>query len=123
MKKVISVTKDQKAFLQKAFGVSGVMVWYALTYDEKRGQTALAKRIRRLALERGGVELVTLPMSEVVHDNEGMMSQWFANGLMWECDKKTGTLELRDRDGKVLERHADVSIADIERLQARVLSM
>lgn len=123
MKKVISVTKEQKSFLEKAFGVSGVMVWYALTYDEKRGQSDLAKRIRSLALQRGGVELVTLPMSEVIHNSDSTMSQWFENGMMWECDKKSGALELRDREGKVVEKHADVSIADIERLQERVLSM
>lgn len=123
MKKVISVTREQKDFLMKAFGVTEVMVWYALTYNEKRGNTELAKRIRSLALQRGGVALVTLPMSEVIHNSDSTMSQWFANGMMWECDKTTGRLELKDASGAVVETLEDVSVNDIEKLQSRVLSM
>ena len=45
-KRVIEVTKETRDFLQKAFDVTGTMVWYALNFDEKRGQSDLAKRIR-----------------------------------------------------------------------------
>lgn len=120
MKKVISVTKEQRAFLRKAFGVSDVMVWYALTYNERRGNTDLARRIRSLALQRGGVALVTLPMSEVIFNGDGTMCQWFENGMSWEADKATGRLELRDGEGKVVETRENAAIADIERLQARL---
>lgn len=123
MRKVISVTREQKDFLMKAFGVSGQMVWLALTYDEKRGNSELARRIRSLALQRGGVALVTLPMSEVIHNSDATMVQWFGNGMMWECDKRTGRLELKDAGGAVVETHENVSINDIEELQSRVLSM
>lgn len=123
MKKVISVTREQRDFLMKAFKVSGVMVWYALTYDEKKGNTDLAKRIRALALQRGGVALVTLPASEVIHNSDKTMCQWFGNGMSWECDKETSRLWLRNGKGEVVETHENVTIPDIERLQARISRM
>jgi len=123
MKKVISVTREQKAFLRKAFKVSGQMVYLALTFDEKRGNTPLAERIRSLALQRGGFTLLTLPESEVVHDADGWMRQHFRNGWMWECDKRTGRLELRDASGRVVETHEDATMRDLEALQRRVAAI
>lgn len=122
-KKVISVTREQRDFLLRTFGVSEQMLSYALNYNEKKGHSDLAKRIRRLALQRGGFVLCTLPASEVVHDADGMMRQWFSNGMMWECNKLTCELEVRDCDGKVVERMENVTLPDIEAMQARVSAM
>ena len=97
MKKVITVTRDQRDFLIKTFGVTKTMVSYALNYHPQWGNSELAKKIRHLAVQRGGFELVTAPASEVVHDADNMMRQHFENGWMWEGNKNTGVLELRTR--------------------------
>ena len=95
MKRVITVTRSQREFLAKAFGVTKEMVSYALNFHPVKGQSDLAKKIRSLAVQRGGFELVTAPTSEVVHDADNMMRQHFENGWMWEGDKNTGVLELQ----------------------------
>lgn len=116
---VISVTKEQRQFLCKAFGVTKVMVSYALNFHPTQGQSELAKRIRRLALKRGGFLMCCAPESEVVHDAEGMMRQYFENGMMWEGDKHTGALELKDEKGEVVLRIENATLGDIEMVQAR----
>lgn len=116
---VISVTKEQRQFLCKAFNVTKVMVSYALNFHPTQGQSELAKRIRRLAIERGGFLMCCAPESEVVHDAEGMMRQYFENGMMWEGDKRTGVLELKDEKGEVVQRIEKATLTDIEAVQMR----
>ena len=123
MKKVITVTRSQREFLAKAFGVTKTMVSYALNFHPVKGQSDLAKKIRCLAVQRGGFELVTAPASEVVHDADNMMRQHFENGWMWEGDKVTGVLELKDEKGDVVERIADAGLTDIKAVQERVEAM
>lgn len=123
MKRVISVTKSQREFLLKAFGVSEQMVSYALNYRSPQCESDLAKRIRSLALQRGGFVMVCAPESEVVHDAENMMRQHFANGWMWEGNKRTGLLEVKNPDGDVVERIEDATLRDIEAVQQSMTRM
>ena len=118
MKKVISVTRENREFLQKAFGVTNAMVTYALTFHAKWGQSDLAKKIRRLAVQRGGFLLVSAPASEVVHDHEGVMRQYFENGWMWEGDTHTGALTVKNAQGDVVSWIEHATIKDIEAVQA-----
>ena len=55
MKKYIHVTKETRELLEKTFGVTSTMVWYALSFNPSRGQSDLAKRIRKAALEHRGI--------------------------------------------------------------------
>lgn len=123
MKKVISVTRENREFLQKAFGVTNAMVTYALTFHAKWGQSDLAKRIRSLALQRGGFVMVCAPASEVVHDAEGMMRQYFDNGWMWEADKKSGKLTVRNEKGDAVTWIEDAGVRDIVAVQASMTAM
>ena len=82
-KRVIEVTKETRDFLQQAFDVTGTMVWYALNFDEKRGQSDLAKRIRSLALQKGGVVLNIGPEVETIHSADGRMRQYFHTMFYW----------------------------------------
>ncbi len=120
MKRVITVTRSQREFLAKAFGVTKEMVSYALNFHPVKGHSDLAKKIRCLAVQRGGFELVTAPASEVVHDADGMMRQHFENGWMWEGDKHTGLLVLYDENNKERLRIEDAHITDIEAVQQSV---
>lgn len=122
MKKVISVTRDQRDFLCKAFGVTKVMVSYALNYHPTQGQSELAKKIRNLALQRGGYMLVTAPASEVVYDADGVFKQYFENGWMWEADKHTGLLLVKNEKGEIVERMENAYIKTIEAVQQAIES-
>ena len=123
MKKVISVTREQRDFLIKAFGVTKTMVSYALNYHPQWGNSELAKKIRSLARQRGGFELVTAPSSEVVFDYDGVFKQFFENGWMWEGNKNTGVLELKDEKGDVVERIEHAEFTDINAVQQKVEAM
>lgn len=52
IKKHIMVDNETRAFIVEAFGCSKVAVWKALTF---RSDSDLCKRIRTLALQRGGL--------------------------------------------------------------------
>ena len=117
------MTRSQREFLAKAFGVTKEMVSYALNFHPVKGQSDLAKKIRSLAVQRGGFELVTAPASEVVHDADNMMRQHFENGWMWEGDKNTGVLELKDEKGDVVERIEHAWFTDIKTVQEKVEAM
>lgn len=87
------------------------------------GSERPGKKIRSLAVQRGGFELVTAPASEVVHDADNMMRQHFENGWMWEGDKNTGVLELKDEKGDVVERIENALLTDIKTVQEKVEAM
>lgn len=123
MKRIITVTRSQREFLAKAFGVTKEMVSYALNFHPAKGQSELAKKIRCLAVQRGGYELVTAPASEVVHDAENVMRQHFESGWMWEADKKTGLLVVLDENCKEQMRIENAHITDIEYVQQRIEAM
>ena len=120
MKKVITVTRSQREFLAKAFGVTKEMVSYALNFHPVKGQSELAKKIRCLAVQRGGFELVTAPTSEVVHDADGVMRQYFENGWWWEADKRTGLLVVLDEKGNLKKSIENAKVADIDAVQREI---
>ena len=96
---------------------------YALTFHAKWGESDLAKKIRRLAMQRGGFVMICAPASEVVHDHEGVMRQYFDNGWMWEGDKKTGALAVKNAKGETVTWIENAGIRDIEAVQAAMEKM
>lgn len=120
MKRVITVTRSQREFLAKAFGVTKEMVSYALNFHPVKGQSDLAKKIRSLAVQRGGFELVTAPASEVVHDADGVFKKYFENGWMWEADKRTGLLVVLDEKGNLKKSIENAKVADIDAVQLEI---
>ena len=123
MKRVITVTRSQREFLAKAFGVTKERVSYALNFHPVKGQSDLAKKIRCLAVQRGGFELVTAPASEVVHDADGVMRKYFENGWMWEADKNTGLLVVLDEKGNLKKSIENAKVADIDAVQREIESV
>lgn len=55
MKKYIDVTREVRQDIMAAFNVTGKMVYYALNFDAKRGESDKAKRIRVYAKQKGGI--------------------------------------------------------------------
>ena len=122
-RRVIEVTKETREFLQKAFDVTGTMVWYALNFDEKRGQSNLAKRIRSLALQKGGVLMNIGPELETIHDSDGFMRQYFPKDVMLEIQKSgSGTVTLCKK-GEVVYKYDNPTITELESIQRIALSL
>lgn len=114
MKKYIKVSEKEKQWIGEAFKVSRVTVNHALYFDEKRGNSDLAKRIRKLALHRGGVLMNELPVFETIHNTaSGEMVQEFPNGAKLVAELATGTVKVYDKAGVIRHR---VENCTIERL-------
>lgn len=116
MKKYIHITKEDREFLMKAFGVTAKMVQYAVRYDERRGGSDLAKRIRKVALDRGGIVMAVAPEVETLHDADGYMRQYFPNGAMIEVKKENGYYEVLHK-GESVKRGAGLTIPQLGALQ------
>ena len=87
----IEVSQSVRQKIVKAFGVSNQTVTNALNYSgEGRGQSDLAKKIRKMAMENGGRRMAYMLECETIHDANGMMHQTFDNGSKIEVNKNTG---------------------------------
>lgn len=94
MKKFIQISRKDRDFIAKTFGITDRMVGKGLYYES---YSALAKRIRTLALQRGGVIMNVVPEVETIHDAGGMMKQRFANGAELIVNKETGSVTLWEK--------------------------
>jgi len=100
--------------LAKAFGVTEKYVWMCLQYRDKNSDTA--RKIRSLAVQRGGVAMVQAPEMETLHDADGYMRQYFPNGAMIEVLKENGFYEVLHK-GECVKRGAGLTIAQLGGLQ------
>lgn len=116
MKRYIHIAREDREFIEKAFGVSGRMVYNALTFDAKKGNSDLARRIRKIAMDRGGVVMVETPEVETLHDYDGVISQYFPNGAKLELDKETGDGTIYFK-GKAVKWFDDVRLDAIQDIQ------
>ena len=117
MKKYIDVTKEVRQDIMAAFKVTGKMVYYALNFDAKRGESEKAKRIRVYAKQKGGVVMVVTPEVETIHDANGYMRQYFPNGAMIECNKAHGNVDVFYK-GQKMKSYEDVKIKELEEIQS-----
>ncbi len=118
-RKYIHTTKENRLFVAKAFKVSERMVMMALSFD-RNGENA--EKMRRLALQRGGILMNELPMMETFHDADGYMRQYLANGALLEFNKKdnSGDVFFKGKNVKHLDK---VMVSDIEGIQNWALSL
>ena len=116
MKKYIHIKKEDREFIARAFGVSERSVFNALAWDDRRGRSGLAERVRRLAMQRGGVVMVELPEVETLHDADGYMRQYLPNGAMLEFSKEDGGCTVWHRGANV-RTLTDVQVRQIPELQ------
>lgn len=122
MKRFIAVTKENREFLAKTFKVTDRTVWNALTFDANKGNTTTAKRIRKVAIERGGVTMVELQEMETFHDADGHMRQYMPNGVLIDFDKKSGAGEVWHK-GEMVRRYENVKLDEVTNVQAYALSL
>ena len=122
MEKYIHVTKEVRQCLAKTFNVSDKTVRNALGFDKKRGETDCAKRIRKFALQKGGIVMVVAPEVEVLHDYDGVINQYFPNGAKLESDKDTGDTELFYK-GERVARWENIKLRDMDTIQQMVAGL
>ena len=114
MKKQIVVDLKTSAFLRDAFGCTRQAVWNALTFESNSDQ---AKKIRHLAIKKGG-ELVGASVEpETSHESDGTMTQAFGKRVKLTALRGMVTVYV---DGTAVERTMCKEIPEFVRLQNRV---
>ena len=101
-KRMIEVTKETREFLRKAFGVTDVMVWYALNFDPKRGQSDLA---------------------ETIHSADGRMRQYFPHGVLLEADTRNTGLVAVYKKGELQRSWDNPGVRELDEIQSWAMSL
>lgn len=124
MEKFITATKETREQITKAFrGISRQTLWRALHFEDINKGTDTERKIRKMALNRGGVVMVVSPAIETVHDVDGFMRQYFPNGAMLEANKITGVVKVYDRNGNVTLTAEHVRISKLIEIQRYAKSL
>lgn len=122
-KRIIVITPEERKYLQKMIGCSGVTVWEAVKY---RKSNDIHKRIRKAAIERGNPQMVIAPEFDTIYitnrrdADEKMhrdMVQSFENGATLEGCFDTGLVEVRDKHGEVRGQWQNPKVTEITAIQ------
>ena len=116
MEKYIAVTKEDREFLARAFKVTERTVFNAIRFDEGRGSSELVKRIRKAAMERGGVVMVAVPEMETIFNSDNYMRQYLPNGAMLEFNMEDDSGDVWFK-GERVRHYESVRISDIKDIQ------
>lgn len=108
-RRYIHVTREDREFLAKAFGVSSVTVWKALKFEE---DTETIRKIQEAAKKRGGIVMVVIPEVETLHDYDNVTRQYFPNGALVELDRNDGTGYVIF-NGKTVKTYENVAVKEI----------
>lgn len=118
MKRYIHIQKADREFILNLFKVTGRTVDNALRFDAERGNTDLARKIRKVAMEHGGIVMVVSPEAETLFDADGYMRQYLPNGVLLEFEKDAGNggcnVYLK---GDMVRRYDNVQVRDIPAIQ------
>lgn len=118
MKRYIHIKKADREFILNLFKVSGRMVDYALRFDGERGNTELAHKIRKVAMEHGGIIMTVIPEQETFYDADGYMRQYLPNGVLLVFEKEAGNggCDVYHK-GEVVRHYDNVKVSDIPAIQ------
>jgi hypothetical protein len=116
MKKYIHIKKEDREFIAKAFGITERSVFNAIRFDDRRGETELARKVRKLAMERGGIVMVEIPEIETLHDADGYMRQYLPNDVLLEFSREDGGCDVFHKGMKV-RHYENVLVRDIPEIQ------
>lgn len=121
MKKQILTDNETKTFLMKAFGCSRQQVWRALNFER---DSDLARRIRRLALQRGGkLTEGYIPTCETIHNTAARMTeQTFGPRVKIVADRTNGNVSVIV-DGVEKDSYNNLSVPEFMQLQNEVEQM
>ena len=122
MKKYIHITKEDRMFIMKALGVTERTVFNAIRFDSKRGDTELARKIRKLAMDRGGIVMVEIPEIECLFDADGYMRQYLPNNTILEFSFENGGCDVFHKGEKV-RHYENVVVSNIKNIQNWALAL
>ena len=122
MKKYIHITKEDRMFIMKALGVTERTVFNAIRFDSKRGDTELARKIRKLAMERGGIVMVEIPEIGCLFDADGYMRQYLPNNTILEFSFENGGCDVFHKGEKV-RHYENVVVSNIKNIQNWALAL
>lgn len=122
MKKYIHIQKEDREFIAKAFGITERSVFNAIRFNGRRGGTDLAKKIRKLAMDRGGIVMVEVPEEETLFDADGYMRQYLPNNTLLEFSFEDGGCDVFHK-GKKVRRYDNVMVSDIKNIQGWALAL
>ena len=122
MKKYIHITKEDRMFIMKALGVPERTGFNASRVDSKRGDTELARKIRKLAMERGGIVMVEIPEIECLFDADGYMRQYLPNNTILEFSFENGGCDVFHKGEKV-RHYENVVVSNIKNIQNWALAL
>ena len=115
MKKYIHIQKEDREFIAKALKITERTIFNATHYTDMNEGTDLMKKVRTLALQRGGIVMVEAPEIETLHDADGYMRQYIGDVLL-EFSKTEPVCDVYKKGVKV--RHYDnVLTSDIQGIQ------
>lgn len=113
-RRFIDIPASVRKEIRGVFGCSEMAMWRALKYESSTG---LSRRIRRLALLKGGRLMAELPLMETLHDADGIMRQELENGVQVVVWKETGLVRVFDAAGCLLLEEQDCSIRGLMAVQ------
>ena len=115
MKKYIHIQKVDREFIAKLFGITERTIFNAIHFKDMSEGNELAKKIRKVALERGGIVMVEAPEWEVLHDADGYI-RYYNGDVLLEFSKTEPVCDVFKHGEKV--RHYDnVMTSDIQGIQ------
>ena len=117
VKRYIHIKKEDRDFLMEAFGITRRCVFNAINFDPKRGNTELAERIRKVAIDRGGIIMVEAPEGEVFHDSDNYIREYLPGGVMIELSKSDGS-GVVFKKGMQMKSYKNILLTDIPQIQA-----
>ena len=115
MKKCIHIKKEDREFIAKSLDITERTIFNATHYTDMNEGTDLMKKIRALALQRGGIVMVEAPELEVLHDADGYMRHYLGDVLL-EFDKNGGCCDVYKK-GEQVRHYDDVMLAEIQGIQ------
>ena len=121
MKKYIHIQKADREFIAKTFKITERTIFSAIHFTNMNEGNDLARKIRTLALKRGGIVMVEAPEWEVLHDADGYM-RYYVGDVLLEFSKKEPVCDVFKKGVKV--RHYDnVMTSDIQGIQDWALTL
>ena len=117
MKRYIHIKKEDREFIMKAFKITQRTVFNAIHFKDMNEGNDLAKKIRTLALERGGIVMVEVPEGEFFHDSDNYMREYLPGYVLIELSKTDGSGVVFKR-GERIRSYKNVSLTDIPGIQA-----
>ncbi len=122
MKQFIHITKENREGLAKIFRTGERTVWNALQFA-KVGDEDLSKRIRKAAIERGGILMAKeVPMEQTFWDHDDYMRQYYMNGAVLELSRKDNSAVVFFK-GEPVKNYANVLLSDIEGIQEYAMGL